>query len=85
MTYKLPSEKLGCLRVIFSNSGEYLACACMVNALRCVIKVFDLEEGIVVFQLRGHKDIIHSLLFSYDDKILISSGADYMVNIWSIP
>lgn len=85
MVHKLASEKMGCLRTLFSHNGLLLACACLQNDQKCIIKIYEMEEGTVVFILRGHKDIIHSLEFTRDDTYLLSAGADYQVKLWAIP
>ena len=81
MVHKLASEKLGCLRTVFSHNGLLLACACLYNDRKCLIKVYEMEEGALVFLLRGHKDIIHSLEFSKDDAFLLSAVAKWTTRL----
>lgn len=56
-----------------------------MSAQKCIIKIFYLETGEVVFMFRGHRDIIHDIRFSHCDKYLFSTGADYQLKVWNIP
>ncbi len=48
------------------------------------IRLVDLETGEVLGMLRGHTDVIHSLAFSADGRLLTSGSADATVRVWDV-
>jgi WD40 repeat protein len=48
------------------------------------IKVWDLNQGICLKTLRGHKHWINSLIFIERDNSLISGSHDRSINIWEV-
>lgn len=85
LLYKFPTAKLGCLTHEFSRDGRYIAAACTELSSETTIKIFNVEEGVLRYQFRGHHQIIHHLLWSLDNLILISVSADNKVTLWRIP
>lgn len=84
--HKFTSAPLGCLRLEFSNKGKYLAAACSDKSSRTYIKIFEvLEKFEEVFRYRGHKNLIHELCWSIDDKYLVSCSSDFTAKVWDIP
>jgi len=85
LLYKFSTAKLGCLTHEFSNDGKYLAAACTdINSIT-TIKIFNIEEGNLKYHFKGNQQLIHSLTWSPDDLILITSSSDNTVSLWNIP
>ena len=38
-----------------------------------------------IYVLKGHKNLIHDIDWSHNDKLLMSSSSDFTVKIWQIP
>jgi WD40 repeat protein len=85
LLYKFESGKFGCLTQSFSPNGKYLAAACTEDNSITTIKIFNVEDGKFAYHLRGHLNLIHSLIWSYDSSILISGSSDGNVILWQIP
>lgn len=83
--YKFQTSQLGCMRLLFSHNGKYLAAACTQDNSKTIIKIFDMEDGTLPFILKGHRNIIHDLDWSLNDRFLISASSDYSAIIWKIP
>lgn len=63
-----------------SPDGKYLAKA----KLGSVARIWHLESGKIVSELRGHDKAILSLAFTNDGKQIISGGADGTIRIWEV-
>jgi WD40 repeat protein len=48
------------------------------------IRIYDFATGELKALLRGHINVVNSLAFSPDGKLLISGGADYTAIIWDV-
>ena len=44
------------------------------------IRIYDIKTGKRTFLLRGHKNLVHSIL--YDENLLISTSKDTQVLLW---
>lgn len=82
---KLTTAKLGCMALKFSPSGKYIAVACTNLDSNTTIKIFNVFDLSLRYHLIGHSEIIHSLEWSKNNKILISCSADFKVKLWGIP
>ncbi|KAK3710376.1 hypothetical protein QZH41_012300 [Actinostola sp. cb2023] len=69
------SSSLTCI----SRSGRYL----VSSGVDQRILVWDLAEGTLITQLKGHKDTVYSLCFCRDGNILASGGVDNCVKLWN--
>jgi WD40 repeat protein len=49
-----------------------------------VVQVYDLESGVEIISLGGHKDIIQSVRFSPDGRRL-AAGSYQIVTLWNVP
>ena len=65
--------------VFFSHDGKK-----MVSFNGKNILVWELASGKLLFTLRGHTDTVSDIVFSPDDKQLISAARDQTVKIWSL-
>jgi jouberin len=85
LLFKFNTSKLGCLTHDFSHDGRYLAAACTDLNSVTTIKIFNVEEGVLRYHFKGHQQLIHQMVWSDDNEILISASADNFVTLWSIP
>jgi WD40 repeat protein/serine/threonine protein kinase len=65
----------------FSPDDHWLASAQKDNCIR----VFDLADGRLVQELRGHNDEVRFLSFSQDGSLLASASLDRTVRLWRLP
>lgn len=64
-------------QLAFSHDNRLLASAGHTRT----VKLWDPQTGTLQRILTGHSDAVHSVLFSYDDQLLVSATA-HTVNIW---
>ncbi len=64
----------------FSSNGALLACACWDNQIR----IFDTKGLKLRSVLKGHTERVNSVVFSRDDKTLISGSSDLTVKLWDV-
>lgn len=50
-----------------------------------MIKIFDVEDGTLPFVLRGHRNLVHDLDFSLNDRFLLSASSDFCATMWKVP
>jgi WD40 repeat protein len=78
-------ERLRTLRgippIAVSPDGKILA-AC--GPARSVINLYDVATGELIATLRGHANVVRTLKFSDDGKILISGGLDTNAKLWEV-
>ena len=84
LEYKFETERLGCFKMSFSSSGRFLAAACTKQNSKTIIKVFDINNGTLEVQLKGHLDVIHDMDWSPDDNCLVTASADSTVRLWNM-
>ncbi|KAL6795511.1 hypothetical protein J3E68DRAFT_404487 [Trichoderma sp. SZMC 28012] len=48
------------------------------------IKIWDTQNFNIEKELRGHEDDVNSIVFSQDEKRLVSGSDDYTVKLWSL-
>ena len=85
LLYKFHTAKLGCLTHEFSRDGHFLAAACTELSSETSIKIFNVEDGTLRYHFKGHHQIIHHFVWSFDNLILISASADNNVSLWRVP
>jgi WD40 repeat protein len=70
----------------FSNDGKLLATGGGAPTEDGEIKVFDVTEGKLAFEIKnGHSDTVFGISFSPDDKILATCAADKFVKTFEAP
>ena len=85
LLYKFETEKLGCLTHEFSRNGRYIAAACTKETSETLIKIFNVETGQLKYIFKGHQNLIHHILWSFDDLLLFTCSSDYNLSIWRVP
>lgn len=69
----------------FNRKGNYLAAACTFKSSKTIIKIFDVEEGVLFAELKGHSNIIHDIKFSFSSLFLITVSSDQTAKVWKVP
>lgn len=77
----LPNGHKGRLRDVSYSPNEKLVATSSVDK---TIKVWDVETGVLVHDLKGHNSWIRQILFSDDGEYLISAAGDGEVKKWRI-
>lgn len=48
------------------------------------IRLWDISSGHLITTYQGHRDMVNSLDFSWDDRVLVSGSADCTVRVWDL-
>lgn len=83
--FRFQSADLGCFRLAFSPNGKYLAAACTSQNSKTVIKIFNVEDGVLKYTIKAHKNIVHDLEFTSNNLHLMTCSSDFTTKIWKIP
>jgi glucose repression regulatory protein TUP1 len=70
----------GVTSVAFSPDGQYVA----VGSLDTCVRILEVETGLVVEFLRGHRDSVYSVAFTPDGKGLVSGSLDKTIKFWDV-
>ena len=73
---------MGCYRAKFIGDRLFAACS---EKKYTSIKVYALQDGEQVMNLKGHREMIYCMETTPNSKYLITGGSDYLVRIWEIP
>jgi WD40 repeat protein/DNA-binding SARP family transcriptional activator len=49
-----------------------------------IVRIWDLESEILLFELNGHTDIVSSIVYSPDSKYLATSSIDGSTKVWDV-
>lgn len=75
-----PNNDGGVRPVAISPSGQFVAS----GAIDDVIQIWDVETGVLVERLQGHKGSVSSIAFTPDGKGLVSGSADKTLKFWDV-
>ncbi|OJJ16380.1 hypothetical protein BKI52_34390 [marine bacterium AO1-C] len=64
---------------VFSPDGKLLAVAQGDN-----IHILNANNLNIIYTLKGHTDVVSTLHFSYDNRLLVSGGEDTSIKLWEI-
>eukprot|EP01084_Bolivina_argentea_P064754 118044_1 len=67
-----------CSHVIFDESGQ----RAVVASDDALIKIYDTTNGNHIESLAGHQDNVNCVLFSHNNKMLISCSSDCTMRLW---
>lgn len=67
--------------VCFSPDGVYLA----TGAEDKIIRIWEIQAGVIRHQFAGHEQDIYSLDYSSDGRLIASGSGDRTVRVWDIP
>jgi DNA-binding beta-propeller fold protein YncE len=70
--------------VVFRNNGQWLAVAEGTPYGPGAVKVFDVNSGQPVLAFAEPKDVVFSVAFSPDGKLLAAGGADNIARVWNV-
>src|SRR5439155_9154337 len=70
--------------VAFSHDGQYVVAAAGESGLFGEARLFDVENGALVKEFRGHKDSLYSARLSPDGKTLATAGYDSAIKLWNV-
>ena len=70
----------GVTSVAISPSGQFVA----AGSLDTVVRIWEVATGVLVEQLRGHRDSVYSVAFTPDGKGLVSGSLDKTLKFWDL-
>ena len=70
----------GVTSVAISPNGQLVA----AGSLDTVVRIWDVTTGLLIKQLRGHRDSVYSVAFTPDGKGLVSSSLDKTLKYWDV-
>lgn len=75
-----PNNDAGVTSVSISPNGQFVA----AGSLDTVVRIWDMATGVLVDQLRGHRDSVYSVTFTPDGKGLVSGSLDKILKFWDV-
>lgn len=70
----------GVTSVCISPDGRFVA----AGSLDTVVRIWDVQTGVLVERLKGHRDSVYSVAFTPDGKGLVSGSLDKTLKYWDI-
>ncbi|KAF9550596.1 WD40 repeat-like protein, partial [Agrocybe pediades] len=70
----------GVTSVAISPNGKFVA----AGSLDTVVRIWDVDSGVLVERLRGHRDSVYSVAFTPDGKGLVSGSLDKTLKYWDV-
>jgi WD40 repeat protein len=80
--FDTPSKTI--IDVFFSNDLKTIASIGGNRITRNEIYIWDIETQKIRHTLTGHKNVIRSIDFSSDDKLMVSVAEDNLINLWNV-
>ena len=81
-TFATPSKTV--IDVLFSNDLKTIASIGGNRIKRNEVYLWDIETEKLLYTLIGHKNVIRSIDFSSDDKLMVSVAEDNLINLWNV-
>lgn len=78
---KLDTSKKGCYTVKFSNTGNFLACACIENDSDYPVLVYNIS-GELIAKFNGHFGLIYEISWSKSDNYVVTASNDATARIF---
>lgn len=70
----------GVTSVAISPNGQFVAS----GSLDTVVRIWDVQSGMLLERLRGHRDSVYSVAFTPDGKGLVSGSLDKTLKYWDV-
>ncbi len=83
-TILLPKPNCDGVTIAFSHCGKYLAGALWYQTEQDIVSIWEIETGEQVAVLSGQSDIVASLAFSSNGKLLSGSCIDGTIVLWDV-
>ncbi|RNA40529.1 jouberin isoform X2 [Brachionus plicatilis] len=80
---KLNTTKRGCYSVKFSNTGNFLACACNDDDTNYPILVYEIT-GDFCAKFNGHFGLVYEISWSKSDKYIVTASNDATARVFDI-
>lgn len=81
---KLKTSKNGCYSVKFSNTGNFLACACVDDDSNYPILIYVVTDGEFYFKLNGHFGLVYEISWSKSDSYLVTASNDATARVFDV-
>lgn len=78
---RLDTSKRGCYTVKFSNTGNFLACACIENDSDYPILIYNIS-GEFMAKFNGHFGLIYEISWSKSDNFIVTASNDATARIF---
>ena len=75
---ELVMQEFDVATMLATNTGKMLVCGLFNGS----IQFWDVEKKDMSLEIPSHLAEITSLAISIDQRILVSAGADYLINVW---
>ena len=69
--------------VVFSTDGQWLITGAGETGVSGNVRVYNVEDGVLLKELTGHRDAVYSVAISADKKQIASGGYDKQIILWS--
>jgi len=81
---RFDNPKRTVIGVYFSANSKYVASISGDRIKRNEIDIWDFHTQKLLFTLKGHSNVVRSIVFSKNDMYLASAGEDNLINLWDV-